>query len=547
MGRLARYLIGFLAVLNGVVLSVEGQSSRRPTIADQAQAFGELSDLVRRHYYEEVDQVDLYDGAIEGYLSHLDPHSTYISAEDFREMQERLEGAFEGIGIYFEIIEDFLTVLSPIEGSPASEVGLLPGDRIFKIDGTTSVGIKISEVEGRLKGPKGTTVHVSVQREGVNVLLEFDIKRDKIRVPSVRYAFMIAEDVGYVKVDRFSGRTGDELETALAALSKRGMAKLVLDLRNNGGGYLEQAVAVSDQLLDPGRLVVYTEGRRRGSREDHFSQTVPLVPEAIPLIVLVNSRSASASEIVAGAVQDYDRGLIVGHTTFGKGLVQKQYGLQNGGAVLLTVASYFTPSGRPIQRPYSGDRLAYLEAAHDDYDPNADGTIEKPIYYTEILAREVYGSGGITPDVVLSPDTLTAFERHLVSDSLVLKFATHHGQELTRSHVDFDSYFEGFDPGRRVLSKFRKFLEAHIPRFGDDEARSLKQSTDFVRRRLRRQIAQIRWGTAAAGRIGVEDDPVVQESLVLFDKALALLDSRAFHGSRRRLNSETDRVFENVR
>lgn len=547
MGRLARYLIGFLAVLNGVVLSVEGQSSRRPTIADQAQAFGELSDLVRRHYYEEVDQVDLYDGAIEGYLSHLDPHSTYISAEDFREMQERLEGAFEGIGIYFEIIEDFLTVLSPIEGSPASEVGLLPGDRIFKIDGTTSVGIKISEVEGRLKGPKGTTVHVSVQREGVNVLLEFDIKRDKIRVPSVRYAFMIAEDVGYVKVDRFSGRTGDELETALAALSKRGMAKLVLDLRNNGGGYLEQAVAVSDQLLDPGRLVVYTEGRRRGSREDHFSQTVPLVPEAIPLIVLVNSRSASASEIVAGAVQDYDRGLIVGHTTFGKGLVQKQYGLQNGGAVLLTVASYFTPSGRPIQRPYSGDRLAYLEAAHDDYDPNADGTIEKPIYYTEILAREVYGSGGITPDVVLSPDTLTAFERHLVSDSLVLKFATHHGQELTRSHVDFDSYFEGFDPGRRVLSKFRKFLEAHIPRFGDDEARSLKQSTDFVRRRLRRQIAQIRWGTAAAGRIGVEDDPVVQESLVLFDKALALLGSRAFHGSRRRLNSETDRVFENVR
>jgi carboxyl-terminal processing protease len=547
MGRLVRYLIGFLAVLNGVVLSVEGQSSRRPTIADQAQAFGELSDLVRRHYYEEVDQVDLYDGAIEGYLSHLDPHSTYISAEDFREMQERLEGAFEGIGIYFEIIEDFLTVLSPIEGSPASEVGLLPGDRIFKIDGTTSVGIKISEVEGRLKGPKGTTVHVSVQREGVNVLLEFDIKRDKIRVPSVRYAFMIAEDVGYVKVDRFSGRTGDELETALAALSKRGMAKLVLDLRNNGGGYLEQAVAVSDQLLDPGRLVVYTEGRRRGSREDHFSQTVPLVPEAIPLIVLVNSRSASASEIVAGAVQDYDRGLIVGHTTFGKGLVQKQYGLQNGGAVLLTVASYFTPSGRPIQRPYSGDRLAYLEAAHDDYDPNADGTIEKPIYYTEILAREVYGSGGITPDVVLSPDTLTAFERHLVSDSLVLKFATHHGQELTRSHVDFDSYFEGFDPGRRVLSKFRKFLEAYIPRFGDDEARSLKQSTDFVRRRLRRQIAQIRWGTAAAGRIGVEDDPVVQESLVLFDKALALLDSRAFHGSRRRLNSETDRVFENVR
>ena len=547
MRRFAPPIIWLLIVLNGGLSSVDAQSTRRPSIVDQAQAFGELGDLVRRYYYEEVDQADLYDGAIEGYLSRLDPHSTYISAEDFREMQERLEGAFEGIGIYFDIIEDFLTVLSPIEGSPASQVGLLPGDRIIKIDGTSSVGIKIAAVEGRLKGPKGTTVHVSVQREGVDVLLEFDIKRDKIRVPSVRYAFMISDDVGYVKIDRFSGRTSDELEAALENLGTRGMAKLVLDLRNNGGGYLEQAVAVSDQLLDPGRLVVYTEGRRRGSREDHFSRTEPLVPEAIPIIVLVNSRSASASEIVAGAVQDYDRGLIVGHTTFGKGLVQKQYGLPNGGAVLLTVASYFTPSGRPIQRPYSDDRLAYLEAAHDDYDPNADGTIEKPIYYTEILAREVYGSGGITPDIVLKPDTVSAFERRLVSENLVLEFATKHGPELTRSHVDFNSYFNGFDPGRKKLSKFRKFLEGNDTRFGEDEARSLKKSADFVKRRLRRQIAQIRWGTAAAGRVTVEDDPVVQKSISLFDKALALLDSRAFHGSRRRLESEPDRVFENVR
>ncbi len=546
MRRFFPHFLWLLAILICAPSRGDAQDARRPTIVDQAQAFGELNDLVRRYYYQDVDQTKLYDGAIEGYLSRLDPHSTYISAEDFRQMQERLEGAFEGIGIYFEIIEGFLTVLSPIEGSPASEVGLLPGDRIIKIDGKSSVGIKIAEVEGRLKGPKGTTVHVSVQREGVDVLLEFDIERDKIRVPSVRYAFMISKTIGYVKIDRFSGRTSNELKAALENLGTQGMEKLIFDLQNNGGGYLEQAVAVSDQLLDPGRLVVYTEGRRRGSREDHFSRTEPIVAEAIPIIVLVNSRSASASEIVAGAVQDYDRGLIVGHTTFGKGLVQKQYGLQNGGAVLLTVASYFTPSGRPIQRPYSDDRLAYLEAAHDDYDPNADGTIQKPIYYTEILAREVYGSGGITPDVQLRPDSLSAFERHLIAESMVLTFAKNHGQELTRSHVDFDSYFDGFTPGRRELSKFRKFLQAQDSEFGTDESQALKKHADFVKRRLRRQIAQIRWGTAAAGRVAVEDDPVIQRSVTLFDKALALLDSRAFHGSRRRA-TDGDRVFENVR
>jgi len=545
------YLISLLAAL--VISSGRGdaQPARRPSIVDQAQAFGELNDLVRRYYYEEVDQAALYDGAIEGYLSRLDPHSTYISAEDFREMQERLEGSFEGIGIYFEIIESFLTVLSPIEGSPAAKVGLLPGDRIIKIDGKSSVGIKINEVEGRLKGPKGTTVQVSVQREGVDALLEFDIVRGKIRVPSVRYAFMLNDEVGYVKIDRFSGRTSEELSAALENLGSRGMAKLIFDLRNNGGGYLEQAVAVSDKLLDPGRLVVYTEGRRRGSREDHFSRKKPLVPEAVPVIVLVNSRSASASEIVAGAVQDYDRGLIVGHTTFGKGLVQKQYGLQNGGAVLLTVASYFTPSGRPIQRPYSDDRMAYLEAAHDDYDPNADAKLDKPIYYTEILAREVYGSGGITPDIALHPDSLTVFERHIVSESLVLEFATKHGQSITRAHVDFNSFFTGFEPGKRELTKFRKFLENTDPKFGSEQERSLKQSAEFVKRRLRRQIAQIRWGTAAAGRVAVEDDPVVQQSISLFDKALALLDSRAFHDMRRGTSpatgSGTDPAFENVR
>ena len=350
--------------------------------------------LVEGSYYTDTDPVDLYDGAISGYLSKLDPHSTYITPEDLRSTQERLQGSFEGIGIYLAIHEGYLRVLSPIEGSPAYEVGLLPGDRIVRIDGRTAVGIKEAEVFARLKGPKGSIVKVSVQREGQDDLLEFDILRDRIDVPSVPYHFLLGPDSptdGYVKVNRFSRKTSEELSGALTDLLRQGARRMVLDLRGNGGGFLEQAVEVSNQLLEKGRLVVYTMGRNVSSKEEHYAGRDPILPPDVPLVILVDSYSASASEIVAGAVQDYDRGLIVGHTKFGKGLVQKQFHLKNGGAVLLTVARYYTPSHRPIQRPFDEDREAYLQQAHDDYDPNTDqdSLLTKPVFYTRILHRKV--------------------------------------------------------------------------------------------------------------------------------------------------------------
>jgi carboxyl-terminal processing protease len=540
-----------ICILALVPVPADGAAKEpRVNVFQQQEALSEVAQLVKQKYYREADPVDLYHGAIEGYLSKLDPHSTYITPEQLRKTHERLEGAFEGIGIYFDLIDRFLTVLSPIEGSPAHKVGILPGDRIVRIDGKSAVNIKTLDVEDRLKGPKGSKVVVSVQRQGYDRLLEFEIIRDKIEVPSVPYAFKVSDDVGYVKANRFSSRTTEEIREAVRGLLQEGAERLILDLRGNGGGFLEQAVSVSDLFLETDRLVVYTEGRRRGSREDHYSRRDPLIPASMPVICLVNSSSASASEIVAGALQDYDRGLIVGHTTFGKGLVQKQYRLKNGGAILLTVAKYMTPSGRPIQRPYDQGKNSYLEAGHDNYDPNSDpdSTSAKPIYYTEILHREVYGSGGISPDIVLSSDSLSVFERRLLRSGAFLEFATTRANEFSDSHSEFDEFFERYRPGRREVTAFKSFVKS-LPedRIGvslDD--RSFRESTEFIKRNIRQQFAQIRWGTRAAGRVRIDQDPVVDDATGLFERAIALLDSRTYH-SERRQRSGSGTSFQKVR
>ena len=505
-----------------------------PCIAEvhPAQTLGELTDLVRRYYYEKTDPVKLYDGAIQGYLSALDPHTTYISPEELEKTQEKLQGSFEGIGIYFDIIERYLTVLSPIEGSPAYQVGLQPGDRIVKIDGRSSIGIKVSEVTAKLKGPKGSRVSVTVQREGWDDLLEFEIVRDKIEVPSVPNAFMLTPEIAYVRISRFSSHTGRELLDALKHLKQTGFEGLILDLRQNGGGYLEQAVEVSDQFIEKGRLLVYTEGRFANLREDHYAEEDPGVDPDIPILVLVNSYSASASEIVAGAIQDYDRGLVIGHTTFGKGLVQKQFRLKNGGAVLLTVARYYTPSDRPIQRPFSDDRDSYIEAARDDYDPNADpdSVAVKPIYHTRILHRKVYGNGGITPDITLRRDSLSLFERRL-SRSYLFEFATRHAPDVLDAYSDFEVFVSNYKPGRRELHSFKNLLRARGFEFTDREFRSNLES---IKRGIKQQISQVGWGRRAAGRLFARNDPEIAQTLSYFEDAEALLAARMHRTGRGR-------------
>lgn len=521
----------FCAFIVFAMLSVGAQADvPKPNLSEQIHSLEQLLGNVERYYYEETDPIDLYHGAIEGYLSQLDPHSTYIRPEDLVDTQERLQGSFEGIGIFFEIVDDVLTVLSPIEGSPAFRAGLMPGDQVYRIDGKSAIGLKVAEVTDKLKGKKGTRVTVSVKRAAESDLLDFEIVRDKILVPSVPYAFMLNNDVGYVKVNRFSGRTSDELETAISDLISNNAQKLILDLRGNGGGYLEQAVAVANLFVERGRLLVYTQGRRRSSRENHYAKRDPLFPPDQPLIVLVDGGSASASEIVAGAVQDYDRGLVVGHTTFGKGLVQKQYSLKNRGVVLLTIARYFTPSDRPIQRPFSKDRSAYRNEAYDDYDPNADpdSTLSKPVFYTHILKRKVYGDGGITPDVALKVDTLGVLARRLTNDGYktFLSFAKREEPMIVRAYKDFDTFFKGYNPGRAELAAFKAFLKVRKVPFTSEE---FDESSVFIRKQVKQFIAQIGWGARAEGQVRVHQDPQVEQALSLFERAEQLLAERFGH------------------
>lgn len=521
-----RMLIGVLVFCGSVSA---GADIPKPTVRQQMEALDELMRHVRQNYYEDTEAVELLHGAIEGYLSQLDPHSTYVRPDELHDTQERLRGSFEGIGIFFEMVDDVLTVLSPIEGSPAFRAGLLPGDQIYRIDGKRAVRLKSKDVTDLLKGKKGTQVVVSVRREGEKDLIDFTIVRDKIQVPSVPYAFMLTDDIGYVKVTRFSGRTGEELEGAIGDLLLQGSQKLILDLRGNGGGYLEQAVVVANQFIEKGRRLVYTEGRYRKSRENHLGRRDPIFSPDLPLIVLVDRFSASASEIVAGAIQDYDRGLVVGHTTFGKGLVQKQFYLKNQGAVLLTIARYFTPSGRPIQRPFSEDREAYQKEGYDDYDPNVDpdSLASKKVYHTRILKRKVFGGGGITPDVPVQADTLGAFARVLIKPknfSTFLSYAKRQEARISQQYSNFDSFFDSYEPGTLELSEFRSLLNEREISFTESE---FQEAVPFIQKQIKQQIAQIRWGNGAEGRVRVQQDSQVAKAIALFGQAEELLAARA--------------------
>jgi carboxyl-terminal processing protease len=497
------------------------QASGRGTPYQQWSALTRIASLVRDNYVEEVNQERLLDGAIEGMLTKLDPHSTYIAPENTKQVQERFEGEFEGIGIHFDVINGFLTVMAPIPGSPADAVGLRAGDKIVKIDGKSALGIKENQVMERLKGPKGTKVRVTVSREGEENPLEFTITRDKIEISSVQAAFMIRPDVGYIWITRFSRKTAEEFDEALQKLKRAGMKRLILNLRNNGGGYLDQAVQVVGRFIDKGQMVVYTRGRKPNSSEEHYAQRGTEHP-LYPVIVMINSASASASEIVAGALQDHDRALIVGQTSFGKGLVQNKFDLQNGGAVLLTVARYYTPSGRLIQRPYTEDRMAYIEGAGASLADSGE-TAKRPVYYTMNRKRKVYGGGGIAPDVALKPDTLSALERRLDRENILFEFANRYASAHRSELNDLGRFIASFELSRRDLADIRRVIEERGIGVREEE---FEASLDFIRRVIMQEIAVSRWGRDAQYQVNASLDPEVRQALNLFDQAEQLVADR---------------------
>jgi carboxyl-terminal processing protease len=503
-----------LALGGGALAANKGQN-----LYGKLRTFNEILTLIHNNYVEEPDSDHLVESAIQGMLEGLDPHSSYIDAERYEKMQERNEGEYFGIGISFDIRDGFITVISPIEGSPSDRLGIRAGDRIVKINGESAKGISTEEVYDKLRGPKGSIVHIAIQRAGVEEPIEYDIIRDKIPIYSVPYHFMVRPGVGYIRAIRFSKTTSDELETALQNLERQGMQKLILDLRGNTGGFLNQAVEISDMFL-PGtkKMIVYTKGRIPGSSEEYYSTgTTPHTP--VPLIVLVNHGSASASEIVAGAIQDWDRGLVVGQTTFGKGLVQRQYRMQDGSALLLTVARYYTPSGRLIQRDYT-DREHYIEQAYDDVDPNAapdTTTGEKPLYHTD-AGRKVFGGGGITPDVTLDIKyELTPLQETLEKGNQFFEFANHYVIEAKMSRGgDFEAFLDDFAAGPIVTDRFRTYLRDRKVEFKNED---YDKDLPYIQRALMREIAGNLWGPNERYRIILDGDEAISRSLALFPEA----------------------------
>lgn len=477
--------------------------------------------FVKDNYVEEVDDTKLMDGAIVGMLEKLDPHSTYLDADKNKKMQERNRGNFDGIGISFAIVDGNLTVISPIEGTPSWRLGLRPGDIIAKIDGVSARGIKEDEVFDKLRGPRGSSVHITLVREGEKEPLEYDIVREQIPIFSVPYAFMLRPEVGYVRMIRFSATTSDELTKALQKLEEQGMKKLVLDLRGNAGGYLNEAIAVSDKFLPAGKKIVYTVGRLPDANEEYASSGRG-DETTCPLVVMVDHGSASASEIVSGAMQDWDRGLVVGETTFGKGLVQRQYQLPNSGALLLTVARYFTPSGRLIQRDYS-DRDKYLMEDVETIEQEsakADSTAERPEFHTG-LGRIVYGGGGITPDHKISKRYLyPRLQQDLDRNRAYFEFAAHYLSGKDLKYADFDAFDREVKIDAPAVSDFRAFLDRKKIAYNSD---SLAAQDDMVRRGIKAEVARTLFGENERYRVIIDADPALTEALTYLPEAEKML------------------------
>lgn len=391
---------------------------------------------VLNDYVDSVPLGEINEDVIPAILKNLDPHSVYIPARDFQKYNEPLTGNFSGIGVLFNMNEDTVAIIRPIANGPSELVGIIPGDRIVEVEGTVVAGVKMSsdDIVSMLKGEKGTPVKIKVKRRGKPELIEFEIIRDDIPIYSVDVHYMVTEETGYVKISNFAQTTYKEFITAVDALKKEGMKKIIIDLRANGGGIMDAAINIADQFLDDGQLIVYTEGRSRPRKNEYATSTGILKENEV--LILIDEFSASASEILAGAIQDNDRGLIVGRRSFGKGLVQEQMSFTDGSAIRLTVAKYYTPTGRSIQKPYTDDRQDYyndisLRYMHGEFENRDSISFSDSLKYITPEGNVVYGGGGIMPDIFVPVDTTyySEYLNRLTNLGLTHRFAFQYTDE----------------------------------------------------------------------------------------------------------------------
>jgi carboxyl-terminal processing protease len=485
-----------------------------PTV--EVETFSQILAIIEDNYVGEVSSRQLVEHAIQGMLRRLDPHSNYLDAESYNEMKDEQRGEFSGLGIQIakRDRDKPLTIIAPIDGTPADRARLQAGDIIYKIEGEETIHLTVQEAVQRLKGDRGTKVTITIKRPGLKDMFDVTLVRDKIPIHSLKVAYMIEPTTGYIRIFNFTSTTARELDEAIGKLSQQGMQRLILDLRNNPGGLLEQAVQVAERFIDDGKLVVYTRGRVSGADQDYLV-TDGVERFDMPLVVLVDRYSASASEIVSGAIQDHDRGLVVGETTFGKGLVQRVIGLSDGGALAVTTAKYYTPSGRLIQRDYSDLDSYYFEEAEPEEGP-LEESLEPPADRREVFhtasGRKVYGGGGITPDYIVKAERYSGLFARLFRENLFFDFAV----QYASAHPELE---RGFVTNGELLEGFRKFLDAREFRYAPEE---FEQDGPRLLNKLQAQISRVKWSQEEESRVLAQADPMIQKALTLFDEAARL-------------------------
>lgn len=483
--------------------------------------YTELVTVAQERYGAEVAYEDLVHASIQGMLRTLDPHTSFLPPRAYSGMRERQQSSFYGLGIVVSMRNGQLTVITPIDGTPASRVGMRAGDVISAIEGESTDKMDLEEAVDKLKGPKDTTVHVTIVRRGLDEALEMDVTRAEIPQNTVRQAYMLAPGTGYLQISDFNRATGEEVAAALVKLRGQGMERLLVDLRNNGGGLLDQAIAVSDQFLPDGAKIVETKGRTRDSFQtyrasDRYQEL------GVPVVVLVNRGTASAAEILAGAIQDHDVGVVVGTPTWGKGLVQTVYNLSYGAGLALTTAKYYTPSGRLIQRDYTSfyDYYNYDPVSGLPEDGAASPLPEGEAFYTD-TGREVYGGGGIAPDVLVDHEEISSFSQHLLAHNAFFDYSVDFHNRQPVKAADWR-------PSDDVVERFSAWLIEHDVADAKQIAEGFADpaTRELARLQIQAEVLNAAFGQEARHRALIQGDRQVAEALAQFERARGLLASR---------------------
>ncbi|MCF8429404.1 MAG: S41 family peptidase [Bacteroidia bacterium] len=512
-----------LGIFIGFILRPSGASK----MIGSQNKFNELLGIIQTEYVDTVNLEQIETETFNELLNKLDPHSVYIPARDLQAANEPLDGNFEGIGVEFNIVNDTIMVVSAISGGPSADLGIQSGDRIIKADTTNLAGVKITneQVVKNLRGKKGSSVLVTIYRPSTKQKIEYNITRNTIPIYSIDASFMLDNKTGYVKISRFGATTHQEFLDAIAKLKKENMQSLVLDLRGNPGGYLKAANDIVDELLNDGKLIVYTQGRAK-PKQTYLTEKEGIFEDG-KLAVLIDEGSASASEIVSGAIQDWDRGLIIGRRSFGKGLVQEPFELSDGSAIRLTIARYYTPSGRCIQKKYSDGYDKYEEDLMNRFE---NGELENELkntindttkYYTKIKNRIVYSGGGISPDYKVTIDTSfnTRFLTHIAASGLLNKAAYQYvdaNRNTLKNYKSVENFIAKFEVGNDLINQL--IIMAENDKITKPTEADMVRSGAFIKQQLKALIARQIWRDGGYFKVNSMKDKTIQKAILELGK-----------------------------